>query len=192
MRVSFIFVRNIPLSGYRFYRKFMTKHRMKAKKKALFFSKKNLVIYELRKLGLIAFDFFNDKITTIEIFYFESSLISRNKKKTFLFISRSAIRRDCDEAWISRLSGERGGLLRWTGSVREQAITSENNYRLTRPRGPPSRLFLCPGIPVTGNDFTREASFAVRNGEQNNGEKGRKRERRMLVLNDTPRNRHGN
>lgn len=35
--------------------------------------------------------------------------------------------------------------------MRERAITSGNNYRLARPRGPPSRFLLHPEIPMAKN-----------------------------------------
>jgi hypothetical protein len=105
---------------------------------------------------------------------------------------RSAKMNDRDGA---RISGERGGpaRLRWIGPVRERAITSRNNYRLARPRGSPSRLFLHPGIPTTkntlpGKRLSRYETARERSSEQ----KKREREIAFRIKSDALRNRHSN
>lgn len=65
-------------------------------------------------------------------------------------------------------------LLDGTGPVRDRAITSGNNYRLARPRGSPSRLFLCSEIPTTKNALrgkllSRERRKTAREKEERRG-----------------------
>jgi len=60
------------------------------------------------------------------------------------------------------------------GPVRERAITSRNNYRLARPRGPSSRLFLRPGIPTTKNTLPgkRLSRYETARGRSSGQKKG--------------------
>lgn len=83
--------------------------------------------------------------------------------------------------------------------TQERAITSRNNYRLARPRGPSSRLFLRLGIPTTKNMLAGKAVFAVRDSESKRQRgKGENKEREIeartvfRIKSGTLQNRRGN
>lgn len=84
-----------------------------------------------------------------------------------------------DLARISRFFGEHeepGSADR--AGTRERAITSRNNYRLARPRGPSSRLFLRLGIPTTKNTLPGKLFSRYETARGRNCRKERKKERR--------------
>lgn len=105
--------------------------------------------------------------------------VSSYSPPSFPYKLGSAIRRDRDKARISRFSGERSG---WTGSVRERTITSGNNYRLARPRGPPSRLLLHPEIPMAKNALRGQLLSRYETARDRN-ETVKERRREFLELN---------